>query len=117
MVFMSELKERAATSASQPQRSILHLKGRPPPPPTAGLVSSRVRRPSGESSVSFDFESVESVPNEWPPPWEAGRSPGSSLTRAAAAAAALAMTSAQEGDTEQARQMRWLAKMELQGEV
>jgi hypothetical protein len=111
---MDELKERAATSASQPERSPLHLKRPPPPPPAAGLVSTRVRRPSGESSVSF--ETAEAVPNEWPPPWEAGRSPGASLTRAAAAAAALAMTSAQEGDTEQVRQMRWLAKMEL-GEV
>ena len=66
----------------------------------------------------MSFETAEAVPNEWPPPWEAGRSPGASLTRAAAAAAALAMTSAQEGDTEQVRQMRWLAKMELgEGDV
>ena len=70
-----------------------------------------MRRPSGGSCVSF--ESVESVPTEWPPPWEAGRSPGASLTRAAAATAALAMTSARESDSEQKRQMRWLAKQEM----
>jgi len=70
-----------------------------------------VRRPSGGSAVSF--ESVESVPADWPPPWEGGRSPGASLTKAAAATAALAMTSAQESDPEQTRQMRWLAKQEM----
>ena len=140
---MSELKEKT----SQPSRSPLHLKGAPPAPPAAGLVSTRVRRPSGESQVSFESGNgnlpnesnsapdsdpnsnlnpnpnpnptpnptlcLGDLPNEWPPPWEAGRSPGASLTRAAAAAAALAMTVAQDGDTEQVRQMRWLAKMEL----
>ena len=125
---MSELKEKT----SRPSRSPLHLKGAPPAPPAAGLVSTRVRRPSGESQVSFESGNgnlpnesnsapdsdpnsnlnpnpnpnptpnptlcLGDLPNEWPPPWEAGRSPGASLTRAAAAAAALAMTSAQEGD-------------------
>ena len=90
----AEAKIKAQISAELTRRAVaassvappLHMKMRPPPPPSAGL-----------------FEDTSSAP------WEAG----ATLTKAAAAAAALAMTSAQEGDTEQVRQMRWLAKQEL----